>query len=252
MNRGYWKFWRKTEDSHLFEFPLQFTLWCYLLTKASHNHHTYPDGTKIVPGELVTSYGKLAAACGMGVKSVRTNLKHLKNSERIAVQPTHRNTKITVLNWESYQVKGEAAVTVPDQPKTLDRAQTGHGPGTQRATTKNSNSNSHPKEERELPPEARQHAALLRGLILENDEKARVPKDLTAWADTIDKLHRIDGRDWAEIEAVIRWCQDDSFWWKNILSGKKLRKQFTQLRAAERVRPPGKEKWREALESYDA
>ena len=97
------------------------------------------------------------------------------------------------------------------------------------------------KAKAELPDEARRLALLLRSLILKNDAKARVPGEdrITSWVGAIDKLNRIDGREWVEIEAVIRWCQQDSFWWKNILGGEKLRKQFTQLNAQMRERPRG-------------
>jgi hypothetical protein len=71
-------------------------------------------------------------------------------------------------------------------------------------------------------------AKLLYNLILENDPKAKKPK-LQNWAYEIDKLHRIEGRPFEEIEAVIRWCQKDDFWHANILSAGKLRKQFSQL-----------------------
>ena len=40
---------------------------------------------------------------------------------------------------------------------------------------------------------------------------------------------RIDKRTPEEIEEVIRWCQNDSFWQANILSTKKLREKFDQL-----------------------
>jgi len=40
---------------------------------------------------------------------------------------------------------------------------------------------------------------------------------------------RIDGRKANDIKAVIEWCQKDDFWYKNILSCSKLRKQFDQL-----------------------
>ena len=40
---------------------------------------------------------------------------------------------------------------------------------------------------------------------------------------------RIDKRSVEDIEAVIRWCQQDDFWHKNILSTDKLRKQFDKL-----------------------
>lgn len=62
-----------------------------------------------------------------------------------------------------------------------------------------------------------------------NDPKARIPDNLDKWAADIEKLHRIDGRSWDDIIAVIVWCQQDEFWRSNIRSGKKLRKQFDRL-----------------------
>lgn len=47
------------------------------------------------------------------------------------------------------------------------------------------------------------------------------------WCDDIDKLNRIDGYDFQTIMAVMKWSQQDDFWKQNILSGKKLRKQFS-------------------------
>ena len=49
------------------------------------------------------------------------------------------------------------------------------------------------------------------------------------WCGYVDKMLRIDRRSVADIEAVIRWCQQDDFWHKNILSTDKLRKQFDKL-----------------------
>lgn len=56
---------------------------------------------------------------------------------------------------------------------------------------------------------------------------ARVPK-LTAatrdgWADTYEKLVRIDGRTKKDIARVCRWAREDSFWRSNFLSPMKLR-----------------------------
>ena len=77
-------------------------------------------------------------------------------------------------------------------------------------------------------------ATLLAQRMVDNDSKARLPNTDTAkhnWQDSIEKLNRIDGRSWQEIEDVINWCQDDDFWKSNILSASKLRKQFPQLLA---------------------
>lgn len=59
---------------------------------------------------------------------------------------------------------------------------------------------------------------------------AKEPNINDAWLTEMDKLNRIDGRAWEDIEAVIDWCQRDSFWRTNILSPAKLRKQFDQLK----------------------
>jgi hypothetical protein len=53
--------------------------------------------------------------------------------------------------------------------------------------------------------------------------------DTAKWALDIEKLHRLDGADYATIREVINWCQSDPFWKTNILSGSKLRAQFPQL-----------------------
>jgi len=88
-------------------------------------------------------------------------------------------------------------------------------------------------EEVALDPRAEKVTHLLRGLILENDPRARVPSPDTGqwrtWVRHTHMIHRIDGRDWQEIDRVVRWCQADPFWKSNILSPAKLRKQFTTL-----------------------
>jgi hypothetical protein len=50
---------------------------------------------------------------------------------------------------------------------------------------------------------------------------------------------RLDNRAPESIEAVIRWCQADTFWQNNILSGAKLREQYDQLDLKRRQSDPG-------------
>jgi hypothetical protein len=77
-------------------------------------------------------------------------------------------------------------------------------------------------------------AARLLTLIRENlDPKAKA--DLQEWAAHVDRLHRIDERDFADIAKVIEWLHDPAggrnaaFWRGNVLSTKSLRKQFQRL-----------------------
>jgi hypothetical protein len=60
---------------------------------------------------------------------------------------------------------------------------------------------------------------------------------LSSWADDIEKLHRLDGRDWGEVENVIIWVKHDSFWSSNIMSGKKLREKYPTLLAQMKRKP---------------
>ncbi len=55
-------------------------------------------------------------------------------------------------------------------------------------------------------------------------------RHIETWAGDIEKLHRIDGRKYSDIESVIRWVKTDgNFWFSNIMSGAKLREQFSRL-----------------------
>ena len=54
-------------------------------------------------------------------------------------------------------------------------------------------------------------------------------KEISKWAEDIDKLHRLDGFEYLLIERVIKWSLEDEFWRQNIRSGAKLRKQFPTL-----------------------
>ena len=67
--------------------------------------------------------------------------------------------------------------------------------------------------------------------------KNRSP-DITAWAQDIEKIHRIDGRPIDEIKQVSTWAVRDSFWQSNILSGRKLREKYNSLYLQMRSRAP--------------
>ncbi len=93
------------------------------------------------------------------------------------------------------------------------------------------------KEEKKTPnPEAKKLASLLGDLILENNPSYRelnnrkTDKTLQRWSADIDRLIRIDKKKVDEIEKVIKFAQNDSFWKANILSGAKLRDKYDQLR----------------------
>jgi DNA-binding Lrp family transcriptional regulator len=64
--------------------------------------------------------------------------------------------------------------------------------------------------------------------IKRNNQKAKEP-NLQKWAKSFDYILRIDKRDFEEVKTLIKWCQNDTFWYKNILSADSLRKQYDRL-----------------------
>jgi len=69
---------------------------------------------------------------------------------------------------------------------------------------------------------------LLLSLIQKRNPVFKKP-DVQKWGNEIGLVLRVDKRPVKEVEAVIYWCQADSFWQNNILSPGKLRKQYDQL-----------------------
>ena len=86
---------------------------------------------------------------------------------------------------------------------------------------------------------------LLAELMGKNNPQSSILKRLTPegrgrWADVCRKLREIDGRTPEEIEAVIRFSQEDPFWSGNILSMPTLREKWDRLvMKARRIRSEG-------------
>ncbi|MDA2921677.1 hypothetical protein MYX07_00235 [Patescibacteria group bacterium AH-259-L07] len=72
---------------------------------------------------------------------------------------------------------------------------------------------------------------LLYSLVQKNYSwvKQKTEKALEKNCEEMNRLNRIDGWDYKQIEFVIRWSQKDDFWRQNIRSVSKLRKQFENL-----------------------
>lgn len=86
------------------------------------------------------------------------------------------------------------------------------------------------KEESEESKTAKQLATRLFNWIKKNyPNREHDPKYIANWAIDIEKIHRIDKKDWQQIIDVIDWSQKNEFWHKNIKSGSKLRAKFNDL-----------------------
>ena len=80
-----------------------------------------------------------------------------------------------------------------------------------------------------IEPKAIELANLMYELHKQVDPKLKLP-NIEKWAADIEKINRLDGRSYEDIEKVIRWIKTPgNFWFANIMSGNKLRLQFSRL-----------------------
>lgn len=87
-----------------------------------------------------------------------------------------------------------------------------------------------PAPTRQIPKEAYQLADRLYKWIIKNKPDRKIQTGWRdRWAEDIDKMHRIDGREWRRIAGAIDWSQRDDFWHQNILSGANLRKHYDRI-----------------------
>ena len=75
-----------------------------------------------------------------------------------------------------------------------------------------------------------QLAKYLQTVILNRDPKTKTPKDLQNWAAEADRMLRLDKREAKESAQLMQWAQKDPFWCANILSMKKFREKYDQLK----------------------
>ena len=91
------------------------------------------------------------------------------------------------------------------------------------------NNNSATKLRKQQSKEDIDTAQLLLDEIRNNLPEYKAPNSLNGWADEVRKMIEIDRRTRDQIEFVIKWAQQDTFWQSNILSMKAVRKQFDRL-----------------------
>lgn len=223
---------RKMLDSDLMnQSPLVVKLWVWLLLKAN-----WKDREQLKRGQLVTTIAEMQEAMSnySGWRKIsptpdqiRSAYGALAHTARVTVRRTTRGMVVSVLNYDTFQdISAYVSHTESRKGNAMDPAAIPHDTE-EREERK--------KEKRISSPESLRLSGLLADLILSNNPASRDLSNgkrdttVTRWASDIDKLLCLDDQSPEMVEAVIRWCQADSFWRANILSGSTLRKQWDKL-----------------------
>lgn len=219
--------------------PVEFKVFMALLLAADFKTHS-----------VSLSIDTLSQMVGASYRSVNTAIKSLADERYISYKPCRNQWGASIFTILKYQSVASADSSEADtdgsadtsealtesasaSAKSTDTTSEARGCDLRKGASKNLKNKPSIVMEGKTDPKATELAALLHDLISQNFNArgVAVPKSLKpdGWAGDIDKMHRLDGYEWGDIEAAIRWCQADAFWSQNILSGAKLRRQMHQI-----------------------
>lgn len=103
MSDGWVKLHRKMLDSQYGKNLELMGFFTCLLMMANHKEGFTQDGTKILPGQFMTSQIKLSEQFNVNRAKVQRFLKKLCDSQQIEQRSNFQNTIITIVNWHKYQ-----------------------------------------------------------------------------------------------------------------------------------------------------
>ena len=138
---GWIKLHRKLLDHWIFKNEKYLKAWIWFLLKANHKENKILMGAEIMDierGEFVTSIYKICEATGLTSQNVRTLIRLLENDQMINKRTTSKLTKITILNYDSYQIDQQTDNKQTNKPLTSAQ-QTANKPVTTDNNDKNEN-----------------------------------------------------------------------------------------------------------------
>jgi hypothetical protein len=255
MKSGYAKTYRKILNSDVWKMPpLYERVFKYLILKAKYKTEEFPTRKGfciyLLPGQIITSMDTIAEDVGWyewGVekkpnkKTIKDILTWLEGNSMVTVLSNAHGTFIEVVNWRFYHGGDEEKVTQNNQPEVTQEKRLLETIKEVKEVKELKNlkilintllRDNSKSEEKIFTSDSYEYrlAKLLFAEIRQNNPESKEP-NLQSWSKEFDLILRVDKRNPKEVAAIIRWCQKDDFWYKNILSPKKLRgEKYDQLK----------------------
>lgn len=102
MNSGWIKIHRKFLDWEWYDCPNTSRLFIHCLLLANHEDKKW-RGEIIKRGSFITSINKLSEGSKLSFQNVRTSLKNLEDTGEVTRKSTHKLTKLTICEYDTYQ-----------------------------------------------------------------------------------------------------------------------------------------------------
>jgi hypothetical protein len=214
---GWIKLHRKLRDNPIYTNSVAVHCWIECLLRANHQEKTFYKGrTKFTlkPGQFLTGRKSFAKSTGISASTVWYWLNRFKVDTLVDITKTPKGSIITILNWDEYQELTPKLTANEQQMNTNKNVK--NVKNTKRKTIK----------KKKLSEFAYQISDEFHKYQMENYPVASVKNwNREKWADTIDKLIRIDGYKPQVISDALSFAVNDDFWSKQIISLAGLRKK---------------------------
>jgi len=219
LNEGWIKIHRKIRDHWIYENPEYFRAWVTMLMEVNHSDNKVLIHGEIINckrGESVHSLKSWAKLFGKkwSIQKVRTFFELLKNDFMIETKGLSKTTRLSILNYNTYQVS------------STNKQQTNNKQITTNKNEKNDKNEKNIYNIENFDAEISHLFDFFISTLNENELKIYSPKtskDKYEWFDTLDKCYRIDNYEYWQIKDVIEHFRNDEFWKDNFYSAKKLR-----------------------------
>nr|WP_319217276.1 replication protein [uncultured Trichococcus sp.] len=201
-------------------------------------------------GEFVTGGHAIAKEFNEGVSSDnqvvgRTLwrwLKKFEKEEMLSIKSTTKYSVITIKNWDEYQANdnqvssGRQATVKPVSTIKNEKND---------KNDKNIKDNSRKSAKRTYDEDSiyYQLAVFLFEEMKKNNPEVKHP-DFDKWADEVRKMIELDGRKEEQVRNMITWSQSNDFWKGIVLSTKKLREKYDQMKV-QALQPVKKNAWQQ-------
>lgn len=241
MEIGYIKLYRKITNSFVWTNPNMLKLWMLCLMKASHKGNKFLfNGQEIhvSSGQFVTGGHAIAKEFNEGVpvdnqvvgRTLWRWMKKFEKEEMLSIKSTSKYSVVTIKNWDDYQAS-DNQVSSDRQASVKPVSTNKNAKNAENAKNEKNKDNSRQSAKRTYDEDSihYQLASSLFKEIQNNNPEARSP-NLQTWSDDIRKMIEIDNRKPEQVENMIRWSQSNDFWSSIILSAKKLRDKYDQMR----------------------
>lgn len=240
MNRkGAFLISREIFENAIWTDVVKFRIFFYIVGNAVFSEEGVEiGGIHIKRGQLLRSFRNLSddlqyienrKVKKYSVSVISRKVEQLVKENRLKIESTELGTLFTVVNYDLYQglnnyrndnleQRWNSAGTVLEQS------------GNNNNNDKNDNNvnNNTLRSKFKFETHHMKLAELLFKKIRENNPSAKEP-NLKSWANTFRLMMERDKREGKEIQDLILWTQQHHFWYKNILSADKLRKQYDRL-----------------------